>query len=449
MSLRIMDRCKGLARRGWTAALLLLVVGCGYLAVTTPEAVVGGGDGGPADAAAQDATAEDRAAADLTVADVGISDRPLPDLGARDSTVVETGVDAAAPDVLQPDASVAWHDADYPCRLRVTIIDDFLPSSLVQFPLLVQIPRAALSCGGGPADPDRVRIAGLNGASRAYEREQSEPGQPFCYWVRHPSIDPASAGDALLLYFGAAVGVSPPDAGSVWPEPYRGVWHLDDDVAMAGLAHDATPLAHDGIATGGMDGTSSTAGQVGRALAFDGVNDRIAIGDPVDGSLDFAADAAFTYSLWVKVSGYSSDHDMPWSKGGASAVAPGYNLELGAGAWLAAVSDGTGSPISHFGDQTDFLGRWVYLAAVLDRSAAQLTVYVDGVATPPVSVPGLGSLASTSGATIGANDLAGNLFRGEVDEVRVVARARSAAWIEAQHRSMTGTLISVGVVEAQ
>jgi hypothetical protein len=48
---------------------------------------------------------------------------------------------------------------------------------------------------------------------------------------------------------------------------------------------------------------------------------------------------------------------------------------------------------------------------------------------------------------IGRNADTGWYFRGRVDEVRVSSVARSAAWIEAQHRSMTGIFVEPGPAE--
>lgn len=161
------------------------------------------------------------------------------------------------------------------------------------------------------------------------------------------------------------------------------------------------------------------------AISFDGDADRVSIGDPISGVLDFGT-GSFSYGLWVNVPSSAGSFDMPFFKGGSSASVAGYDFELGTGSWMAVLSDGSIAISSTFGTESDFLGRWVHLMAVVDRRfgyPAELRVYADGVLTDTKSLTGLGSLSSSNSATIGSNSSGGFPFKGKVDEVRIYNKA--------------------------
>ena len=224
------------------------------------------------------------------------------------------------------------------------------------------------------------------------------------------------------------------------------MWHLNQDPASAG-ANGITDSS--GAGNHGTDqGTISTAGgRVATAIDFGGTDGQIDIGDQA--SLDFGT-GSFTYSVWVYVTSSVGAWDMPWWKGGQCSGCNGYDIELGTGNWHASISDGGATyPRLAFGPEASFLGRWVYLATVVDRGADEFRVYADGSFVTQMGIPGFGSLSNTDSATLGNRDDGTNPLNGILDEVRVMSGVRSADWIAAQDLSVRDNFITYGDPTAQ
>lgn len=177
--------------------------------------------------------------------------------------------------------------------------------------------------------------------------------------------------------------------------------------------------------------TSPAQGKIGQALSFDGVNDRINITDPVSGVLDFGTDS-FSYGLWVYVTQNSGNYDMPLFKGGSSAVAAGYDMELGNSLWRANLSDGVDSVGFTF-SAAPLLNQWVHLMTVVDRSVQRGYVYVNGVVVSS-SGTDISSIDSVSNATNISISNATYPFNGKIDDVRIYNRALSATEIGQLYR---------------
>jgi hypothetical protein len=130
-----------------------------------------------------------------------------------------------------------------------------------------------------------------------------------------------------------------------------GNWKFDE---VSGLsASDASPS---GITGSLVNGPIWTPGKSGGALRFDGVDDHVNLGNPA--ALNFGT-GSFSYSLWVQVSQSAGAYDMPWFNGGASASSPGFDMELGTGAWTATLADGVNVVGVNFGNEA--LNQWVLL----------------------------------------------------------------------------------------
>ncbi len=254
-------------------------------------------------------------------------------------------------------------------------------------------------------------------------------------WVLVPRIDSTTV---LRVRYGG--DPQPDNPAPVWAG-MLGVWHLtDQDLQFRDSA-------------GGHHATSTSlptdvAGVAGRARDFDGVDDLLVIGDPVDGSLDLGT-GSFTYSLWVYVTGAKGMFDLAFWKGGSSTFYPGYDIECGADPWSAAISDGVTGAVADFGDPAGLMGRWVYLAAVVDRSAGQLRAYVDGVMTEAVSIALITSLTSSNPARIGDGTLT-EPFLGRIDELRIEPAVVSDAELYLRYRVLVSpqTVYTIGPEES-
>jgi biopolymer transport protein ExbB len=273
-----------------------------------------------------------------------------------------------------------------------------------------------------------LRFTAADGATvLPHETERFDEGTgALAAWVGVPELS-ASEPTVLYLYYGNESAPDGQQPADVW-SGYAGVWHLDHDF------DDSTSFANHGAPADNHAPPSFAAGVVGRAADFDGVNDALLIGDPEDGSLDFGT-ASFSYSLWARVEQSAGVYDMPWAKGGTSNTVAGYHFELGTDWWLAGVSDGAVMVGTDLGSESAFLGRWVYLAVVVDRDGAELITYVDGAKGMVANLEALGGSVDTTQSAYISHDA--YPFRGRIEEVRVVPTALTDAWIETVYATMT------------
>lgn len=156
---------------------------------------------------------------------------------------------------------------------------------------------------------------------------------------------------------------------------------------------------------GVTSGTAWVSGKHGQALAFDGVDDWVAVADA--NSLDLTT--GMTLEAWVK----------PAERQGWQAVVIKEADSTAAYALYANGSEGPATPLP--------LNKWTHLAASYD--ASRLTLYVDGIVS--LSVPGNGPLRPSAAPLRIGGSIWGEWFAGAIDEVRVYNRALSAAEIKA------------------
>jgi hypothetical protein len=257
-------------------------------------------------------------------------------------------------------------------------------------------------------------------------------------WARVPELAPSTT--ALYLYYG---GPPVAESASTWAARFAGVWHLSQP---GDAAPDSTGRASALVPTSPGATPAHVEGAVGTARELDG-DDSLDGGDPANDAIDFGT-ASFSYTAWVFQMTPSGTFDMPFYKGGTTDSQPGYCLLLGSGPWEAKLHDGTTYEDPSFGDEQDLRGRWVHLAAVVDRAAGSFTVYTDGVMADQRSIAGLGSLSTASSIAVGRGTQ--SAYRGRVDELRIYRVPLEPAWIAAEHANHTApTFLRIGPEEAR
>lgn len=238
-----------------------------------------------------------------------------------------------------------------------------------------------------------------------------------------------SASEIASLYTDASVTkiATSKVGGDRFREGLVGWWTLDStDVDWnSGRVTDRGSAGNHGYVKNLSTTTSPASGAMGQSLFFHGLNGKIVVGDPADGSLDFGTNS-FSYGLWVFSTSSVTAYDMPIWKGGSSAALPGYDLELGTGGWNADLADGTFAETVLFGTEASFLNRWVHLFIVVDRAAGYAYAYADGVHKNGTAdnISAFGSMSGASSFTIGNIGTSDAYpFRGMIDDVRIYNRA--------------------------
>ena len=220
------------------------------------------------------------------------------------------------------------------------------------------------------------------------------------------TVTAVGGGISRTTSFGLTVN-APPAAGS-GPIAH---WRLDENTGTT--ATDAAGGDNNGTLT---NGPLWTAGRIGSALSFDGINDSVSV--PDSPALDLTG--ALTLSAWVNPAIATTSYKSIMIKNYTYfmyASAPG----CGNGGILAGLS---GTPARVVCDTTPLaVNTWTHLAVTYDGAAVRL--YRNGVLKSSAAVTG-GPTVTAGTLQLGASQY-GEHFKGKLDEARVYNRALSAA----------------------
>lgn len=187
---------------------------------------------------------------------------------------------------------------------------------------------------------------------------------------------------------------------------------------------------------------ASGAGKVGLALNFDGAVKCVEFNDQpgITGNQ--------TISFWLRPTDLSTRRN-PYNKafGGEGTITQEINGRL---SYYWGTHGGDSMPYQELG-MTDYIsaGQWVYLTLVRDLSAVspQLRWYKNGIQVAETGASYAVSAATAASLQIGNGYT--SPYRGLIDEVRVSAFPRSAAWIKAKYLGFSGELFTCYPTELQ
>jgi hypothetical protein len=201
------------------------------------------------------------------------------------------------------------------------------------------------------------------------------------------------------------------------------------------LLFDSTGNANGGDFRGDVPATL-VPGQIGNAIAFDGVDDFIEI--PDSDSLDVTT---FTIEGWVDYAA-AGGYGTVISKDGVSSDTDGaYNVFLLTDSSIEYETNNKNVPLG------DVRGCCITEGALHSFAFTMLadgtaTVYVDGAfaATTPQVVP----TKNGKHLLFGRRGIADSSLRARLDEVRIAPNPRPASWFSVQYASMTDQLFDYG-----
>jgi hypothetical protein len=184
----------------------------------------------------------------------------------------------------------------------------------------------------------------------------------------------------------------------------------------------STAVDQKGVNNGTISGaTRTTAGRFGRALSYDGINDRITVPHHVT----LTPSNALTVESWVNPSALSGVRSVA-TKERASSIA--YALYAHNSTNRPRARLFTTSDLTTDGTAALPLNAWSHLAMTWDGTTLRL--YVNGLQVSSRAVGG--ALASGTGPlSLGGTSTGSQWFSGRIDEVRVYNRALTAAEVTA------------------
>lgn len=168
--------------------------------------------------------------------------------------------------------------------------------------------------------------------------------------------------------------------------------------------------------------------EYGKALDFDGSNDYVSFGDPINGSLDFGT-GDFTLSAWINTSSSVTQYII--CKKATSGA--GYDFYVDSSGRIYARASDASDTFSRASTGAYNDGNWHHITMVADKSDT-LSIYVDGTldnGTGTGTWANVGDVNTTEPFNVGyrANGTA-YPFVGQIDEVKVYPYARSTAEVQ-------------------
>ncbi|MHA2332967.1 MAG: DUF2341 domain-containing protein, partial [Candidatus Hodarchaeales archaeon] len=329
-------------------------------------------------------------------------------------------------------------------RKTITINASQVNGTLTDFPVLINIFDTDLhDTGNVQVDGDDIAFTDASGNRLDHEIElfnQTSNGTHanLVAWIKVPSISNSSDTNIKMYYGNNAVN-SQEDPSGVWNDNYAGVWHLGES---SGNAQDSTSYGTEGIPSGGV--IQGTTGQILGAYEFDGIDDVVNMGDPVDGHLDFGT-SSFSYSFWINIA-QTTQYVHALNKGSRIAGEAGYCFykRSDTGDASVTIGDTIDRTKSDFAISVD---TWLYVVGVADRNNNVLHAYINAVEQGSgVSISSVGSVDNSYDFVLSRS---GDEMDGFFDEVRISNVALSADWIATEYNNQydPNSFYSVGSEE--
>jgi chitodextrinase len=204
-----------------------------------------------------------------------------------------------------------------------------------------------------------------------------------------------------------------------------------DPLGIAASGTTTADASGHGIVGTLTNGPTFTAGRYGNAVALDGVNDFVNLGNP--STLQFTG--SMTVSAWVYVSAFPSDDAAVVSK--RTSGESGYQLDVTADTGPRTIgfklSNSSGGQMFRYGATPLQLNTWYHIAGVYNAANQTLDVYLNGTLDNGQLLGTVTSSQQNSTANVTIGRRAGNTgyeFPGRIDDVRIADHALTQAQIQ-------------------
>jgi hypothetical protein len=235
-------------------------------------------------------------------------------------------------------------------------------------------------------------------------------------WVRIPSLS-TSEDTVFYMYYSNKTMTAQESSEDVWDSNYRGVWHLGDDPSP--YYYDSTSYSHDGLALNSP--WNDTTSKIDGGVSFDDINERAV---DISHTTDLQLASNVYIHVWIRTSDTESDVGLVVNKWGNAASDRNYWLGKLDDNWFSFFLDDTyrlDYALSNFND-----GEWHQV--VVTANSTTMEMFLDGVSVNSTSWDGT-SNTGVSDLQIGkASETVGQLWDGDIDEVRVGINSRGASW---------------------
>jgi Concanavalin A-like lectin/glucanases superfamily/Domain of unknown function (DUF2341) len=352
---------------------------------------------------------------------------PDSDVGYRDTSNIEAKsglVTAIAPLSMFTFASEDYSGWKYSKRITLNTMAGGanVAENVVDFPLLVRLAGANFNFSQASAGGADLRCADTQGNHLHYEITRFDKDLPAAeIWILLDTVMGNSNTQSITLYWGRPDLTNWSGGPAVFAPAlgYAAVWHL---VSLGDATGNGNVLVNNGAA--------AAAGITGAGFSLNGMNQYLSCGPSA--SLTMAA-SNLTIVVWEKSNDHWStermlfEHDV-WPNAGTYGFST-RNDSILSFDFPSALSEVRGWQ----GSNSD--GVWHCLAATLNDAIDTGKIYRDGVLLHADTVrSSIGS--SVAPSYIGCRGGVERFFKGDIDEVWVMNREMSAAWLKLLYESM-------------
>jgi hypothetical protein len=348
--------------------------------------------------------------------------------------------EGTAIDAMRPDG---WQHSR-PIRLDTSATGAAISEDVADYPLAILLDADSLDFAQASDDGRDLRFFAGDGAPLPHSIEAWDAAaRKAAVWVRL-DLRGNDATQTITMAWGNPDAEDASDPHAVFPtdEGYVAVWHLGDDF------RDATANAAD-LTGVNLEAGATTDGRIGKAVALEHDDRQWLRLDGNDKNALFDVHQQVTYSLWVRPESHTVDYQCAFSKGetgfrihyyGSSEWDDNHNkhimepcVEAVGGTDLCPLRGGN----ENAWQGTDVApGSWWHLTIVHDHP--NISFYINGELEVTVDWGGTWTSGAARPVAIGNNSSHSDGRRswdGAVDEVRFLARPRSASWIKLDYES--------------
>lgn len=324
-------------------------------------------------------------------------------------------------------SGLTWFNSSWLYRKKITINSSQVVASQTGFVVLATTTDANLATYAR-SDGHDILFTDSDGTTQIpYEREywQSGTGE-LVAWVK---VDISSTVDKdIYIYYGnSGMATDQSATTGVWDSGYRGIWHMSDD--PSGLVYDSSSNGNNMTADASMNASDLVNGYIGQAIHFDGAADELVNTSPSG----YTAPSDYTMSAWFY---YASD-PTGWENFYSHTTTGGnYDPQWAMNNNTIDIYDGA---TINFGTYAGGGGSWHKIDYIrTGDTGSNVVAYIDGVQFGTAQAHNADILVPST-IYIGASSLNGELWTGQLDEVRYSEVARSTAWIQTEYNNQLNT----------
>ncbi len=380
----------------------------------------------------------------------GNSDRVFPGLidELRISNVARSADWVKATHDCVADADFAAYDvgndwARYANKFTVTFAGAPAGETLSNFPVLVKVsennPEGFSYADCRKPNGGDLRFADANGNLLPSEVDTWNTNGVSLIWVKVPSL---TSSTKISAYYGWK-DAPPVDPTAVWDSNYVGIWHLGES---------ALPLMESSGRSYGFDTSSNGQETLGTTGVAGGCVDFSTGATAISNRLTAAGSAAqsgfddFTVELWSKQASTTDYTPYFLTKVDSRQYAYLFHQQRGSSPYdvFRISTNGTDSASISGSAMVPEMDEWNYHAIARDTTDKKVYCFMNGSPAPEggVALPSgydATMWQSTSLLYLGNAQTTANRygFPGKIDELRISNVARSAAWVQATHDTVT------------